>query len=320
MASVATRAMKVAIVGGSGLIGRALSQSILTDGGDVLVLSRSPERRRKVIPQGARIAKWSADDIDRLAALIAGTDAVVTLAGARVAPWPWTRRRKALITSSRVDAIRASVDAMARLPAGRRPRSLVVVSGIDAYPESPAGDDPPPTTESTPMGTSFLAQVSGAIEDEARRAEGLDVRVTRLRMGHVMARDADLVWFLALPVRVFLGGPIGRGDQWVSWVHIEDAVRVFRLAIGQPIPEGVMNVSSPGACQQIEFVRSIARVLHRPARFRAPAWLVRLLLGEQSVLLLGSRRVAPARALALGHTFRFTTIDGACDDVLGHTA
>jgi uncharacterized protein (TIGR01777 family) len=311
--------MKVAIIGGSGLVGRALCRSVLSDGGDVLVLSRNPERRRKVIPPGARIAKWSADDLGRLAALIAGMEAVVSLAGARVAPWPWTRRRKALITSSRVDAIRASVDAMARLPSERRPTGLVVVSGIDAYPESPAGDDPLPMTESTPMGSAFLAEVSRKIEDEAKRAEGLGVRVMRLRMGHVMARDADLVWFLALPVRLFLGGPIGRGDQWVSWVHIEDAVQLFRLAIGQAIPDGILNVTSPGACRQIDFVRSIARVLHRPARFRTPAWLVRLVLGEQSVLLLGSRRVAPARALEVGYAFQFTTIDGASDDVLGHT-
>jgi uncharacterized protein len=309
--------MRAAIIGGSGLVGRALSQSILADGGDVLVLSRNPERRAQVIPDGARIAKWSADDVERLAASIAGMDAVVSLAGARVAPWPWTRRRKALITSSRVDAIRAGVDAMARLPSDQRPRSLVVVSGIDAYPESPAGDDPPPMPESTPMGGAFLAQVSRAIEDEARRAEELGVRVTRLRMGHVLARDADLVWFLALPVRLFLGGPIGHGDQWVSWVHIEDAVRLFRLATGQPIPEGVMNVTSPGACHQIDFVRAMARVLRRPARFHIPAWLVRLVLGEQSVLLLGSRRVAPARAFGLGYSFSYPTIDEAFEQVIG---
>ena len=309
--------MKVAIVGGSGLVGRALTRSILADGDDVLVLSRDPSRRGTRIPAGARIARWSADDVPSLARSIDGTDAVVSVAGARVAPWPWTRHRKALITSSRVDAVGALVDAMSSLPAERRPNCLVVVSGIDAYPESEPGDDPPPMTEATPMGSEFLAQVSRSMEDEARRAEVLGVRVTRLRMGHVLARDANLVWLLALPVRLFVGGRIGSGRQWISWVHIDDAVGLFRLAMRQSIPGGVLNVTSPGACRQIDFVRSMARVLHRPSRFAAPAWMVRSVLGEQSVLLLGSRRLAPAMAKAIGYTFRYPTIDPALDHVLG---
>jgi hypothetical protein len=136
-------------------------------------------------------------------------------------------------------------------------------------------------------------------------------------MGHVLARDADLVWFLALPVRLFLGGRLGNGQQWVSWVHIDDAVALFRLAMTQDTPDGTLNATSPGAVRQIDFVRAIARVLHRPARFPAPAWLVRLVLGEQSVLLLGSRRVVPASATSLGYTFRYTKIDAALEDVLG---
>ena len=116
--------MKVAIVGGSGLVGRALTRSLLADGDDVVVLSRDPDRRRKVIPPGARLARWSAEDVPGLAQSIAGADVVVSLAGARVAPWPWTRRRKAVIASSRVDPIRAIVDAMGRLPTERVRRAL----------------------------------------------------------------------------------------------------------------------------------------------------------------------------------------------------
>lgn len=308
--------MKVAIVGGSGLVGRALTKSLVADGADVVVLSRDPERRGKSIPRGARIDRWSTDDIPRLASSIAGVDAVVSLAGARVAPLRWTRRRKAVITSSRVETAGAIVDAMRRLPADRRPHSLIVVSGVDAYPESPSGD-PAPMTESTPMGTEFLAQVSRALEDEALRAEDLGVRVTRLRMGHVLARDADLVGFLSLPVRLFLGGCLGSGQQWISWVHIDDAVALFRRAITDPDAGGVINVTSPGAVRQVDFVRSMARVLRRPAWFPAPEWLIRLVLGEQAVLLLGSRRVAPVRALDLGHDFRYPAIDPALQDVLG---
>jgi uncharacterized protein (TIGR01777 family) len=309
--------MKVAIVGGSGLIGRALTRSLIDDGHDVVVLSRDPDRRRRHVPPPATVEPWQAGDTTAMASALDGVDAVVSLAGARVAPWPWTRGRKVTILESRVSAVRTVVDAMGQFPAERRPTTLVVVSGIDAYPETPPGPDASPWTEASPMGTEFLAQVSRALEDEAVRAEAIGTRVARLRQGHVLAREADLVSFLALPVRLFLGGRLGSGQQWLSWVHIDDAVALFRRALSDPAIDGVLNVTSPGAAHQIDFVRAMARRLHRPTWFPAPAWLVRLVLGEQSALLLGSRLVAPARAEALGHAFRYRTIDDAFKDVLG---
>jgi uncharacterized protein (TIGR01777 family) len=313
---VAREAPRTAIVGGSGLIGRALTRSLLDDGAAVTVLSRNARKRRRVVDPRAAIVDWSVGDVAGMAASIDGAMSVVCVTGARVAPWPWTARRKRTITASRVDAIRTIVGAIERLSAERRPASLVVVSGIDAYPESPPGDDRPPLTEASPTGTEFLGQVATAIEEEACRAERLGVRVARLRQGHVLARDADLVWFLSLPVRLFLGGRLGTGRQWMSWVHIDDAVGLFREAIDDAAV-GVLNVTSPGACRQVDFVRAVARVLRRPVWFPAPARLVRLVLGEQAVLLLGSRRVAPARALELGYTFRYPTIDAAVEQVLG---
>jgi uncharacterized protein len=308
--------VKVAIVGGSGLVGRALTRSLLDDGHEVVVLSRDPEQQRRKVSQKGAIAAWRAGDIDWMANTLDGIDGVVVVAGARVAPWPWTRGRKRTILESRVNAIRTVVDAMRQLPAERRPTTLVVVSGIDAYPETPAGADASPWTESSPMGTEFLAQVSRAVEDEAQKAEAIGTRVARLRQGHVLARDADLVWFLALPVRLFVGGRLGSGRQWLSWIHIDDTVSLFRRALSDPAVDGVLNATSPGAVHQIDFVRAMARRLHRPIWFPAPAWLVKLVLGEQSALLLGSRRVAPTRALELGHKFRYATIDEAFEDVL----
>jgi uncharacterized protein (TIGR01777 family) len=309
--------MKVAIVGGSGLVGRALTRSLLADGAEVVVLSRNPGKHARKVQPPATIARWSPDDVPGVAQSIDRFDAVVNVAGARVAPWPWTRRRKAVIRSSRVDGVRAIVDALDRLPSDRRPARLAVVSGIDAYPTSPVGDDPAPMTESTPMGTEFLAQVSREMEDEAQRATALGVGVVTIRMGNVLARDAALMRYLALPVRLFLGGRLGSGQQWFTWVHIDDAVALFRKAIDGTVPSGVLNATSPGAVQQADFVGAMARVLHRPAWFPAPAWLIRLVLGEQAVLLLGSRRIAPAKSQELGYQFRYPTIGPALDDVLG---
>ncbi len=310
--------MRVAIVGGSGLVGRALARSLATDGHDVVVLSRRPERARGRLPNSVSVAAWSGTDagVDDLARTLDGVDVVVSLAGAPVGPLPWTARRKALIASSRVGVAGAIVDALATLPPDRRPRRLVVVSGVDAYAETAAGPDPAPWTEASPMGDAFLARVSRDLEAEARRGEPLGVSVVRMRMGHVLAADADLVRILALPVRLGLGGRIGSGEQWWSWIHIDDAVGLFRLAMADGGPDGVFNVVAPGACRQVTFVRAMARVLHRPSRVPVPAWLVRLVLREQSALLLGSRRATPARALELGYEFRFESIEAAMDDVL----
>ena len=310
--------MRAAIVGGSGLVGRALARSLATDGHDVVVLSRRPERARRRLPSAVAVAEWSGADagVDELARTLDGVDVVVSLAGAPVGPLPWTARRKALIASSRVGIAGAIVDALATLPPDRRPQRLVVVSGVDAYAETAAGPDPAPWTEASPMGDAFLARVSRDLEAEARRAEPLGVSVVRMRMGHVLAADADLVRILALPVRLGLGGRIGSGEQWWSWIHIDDAVGLFRLAMADGGSDGVLNVVAPGACRQVTFVRAMARVLRRPSRVAVPAWFVRLVLREQAALLLGSRRVAPARALELGYEYRFESIEAAMDDVL----
>ncbi len=152
----------------------------------------------------------------------------------------------------------------------RRPTRFVVVSGIDAYPESPVGDDPAPMTESSPIGTEFLAGVSREMEDEAQRATALGVGVVTVRMGNVLARDAALMRYLALPVRLFLGGRLGSGQQWFTWVHIDDAVALFRKAIDGSVPDGILNATSPGAVKQIDFARAMGKALHRPTWFPAP--------------------------------------------------
>lgn len=308
--------MRVAIVGGSGLIGRALSRSLAADGHSVVVLSRNAAKAARRASPGVAVRGWSADDVDGLAATLDGVDVVVSVGGTPVGPWRWTRRRKASIVSSRVIATRSIVDAMERLASDRRPRTLVVVSGVDAYPESDRTADPPAMTEATPTGDGFLAEVSRALEKEAFRAEDLGVRVVCMRLGQVVARDAFVMRILALPVRLFLGGRMGSGEQWLSWIHLDDAVGLWRLAIADGGPSGILNLVAPGACRQVDFVRAMARVLRRPRWVRVPAWLIRLVLGEQSTLLLGSRRVAPTRAQELGYGFRYPTIDAALEDVL----
>jgi uncharacterized protein (TIGR01777 family) len=256
------------------------------------------------------------DDIGTLAADLENVDAVVNLAGARVGPRRWTTARKQVIRESRVGPTRAIVAAIRSLPSDRRPRALISASGTDGYTAHDDGDATG-ATEITPVGGGFLAEVCREWEAEARGAEALDVRVVCLRIGPVLAREATVLRLLSLPIRLGLGGPLGSGNQWISWVHLQDVVGVIRLSLANVEVRGVVNVVAPRPVRQIDLARALARQLHRPTWLRLPAWLLRMVLGEGAEVILGSRRVLPARLLELGYAYRLPTLDAALGEALG---
>jgi uncharacterized protein (TIGR01777 family) len=216
------------------------------------------------------------------------------------------------LVDSRVVPTRTLVDAMESMPESTRPSVLVSASGTDLY----EGKDEQPADEETVPAETFLARLCLAWEREAHRAERLGTRVVVLRFSLVIAPGAPSLGRLVLPFRFFVGGPIGSGRQWFSWIGMEDAVRLVLWAIDDPALSGPVNVSSPYPCRQIDLAREIGRVLRRPSRFRTFAWLVRLVLGEQAILPLGSRRVWPARALAHGKTFQQESLAEALESAL----
>jgi uncharacterized protein len=306
----------VVLVGGSGKIGRALASSLAADGVDVLVLTRDVDRARargSTVP----LAAWSADRIDDLAARLAGARAVVNLAGVPVGPRPWwiPGRRRA-IRESRVATTRSVVEAIRRLGPEDRPRVLVSASGTDGY----EGRDAAPADESTPFGHGFLAEVCRAWEGEAREASALAARVAIVRIGFVLARGAPALEIYALPFRLGLGGPVGSGRQWMSWIHLDDVVALFRMAIDDDRVAGAMNAVSPRPAREGDVATAIGAALGRRSWLPIPAPLIRLAMGESSVLPLGSRRVVPRRALELGYRFRWTELEPAIREVLGPIA
>jgi len=304
--------MKVAIVGGSGLIGRHLASSLIGDGADVLVVTRDVDRARRRGAVG-QLAAWSTGDPRALASALSAADAVVNLAGVPIGPWPWwlPGRRRAIVRS-RIESTRAIVEALRLLPDDRRPHTLVSVSGTDGY----EGMDSVPATESTPFSDGFLARLCRAWEGEARRADALGVRVAIVRIGFVLARGAPAVAVYALPFRFHLGGPLGSGRQWMSWVHLDDVVGLARLAIDDERIDGPLNAVSPEPARQSEVAAAIGSATHRRSWLRIPAPLIRLAMGEAAILPLGSRRILPARALELGYRFRWTDLGPAIADVL----
>jgi uncharacterized protein (TIGR01777 family) len=244
----------------------------------------------------------------------------VNLCGIPVGPWPWTPRRKHEIVASRVEPAEALVRSIAALAPADRPGAYVSAAGTDWYTDL----DAQPSTEATvpppadagpdhPGDRPFLWTVCDAWERAALGAEPLGVRVALLRTSFVLAPGASLMGLVALPFRLWLGGPLGSGRQWFSWCHIDDVVGLYRLAIADDRVSGALNATAPEPCRQDEFATAIGRALHRPRWLRVPSFAIRLALRGQATLALGSRRVAPARALELGYRFRH-------DDIVEATA
>jgi hypothetical protein len=313
--------MRVVVAGGSGLIGRALVASLIRDGVSVDVLSRDPGSRGRHVLGGARMLAWNPSDraaMPELARTLAGADAVVNTSGVPIGPWPWTPWRRRAIVASRVGTNDRLVEALASIGPDERPRAFVAAAGTDAY----TGLDAEPATEATDVsGTvGFLEGLSRDWEAAAERARSLGIRVVTVRTAFVLARKGGLLSLLALPVRLGLGGRYGSGEQWFSWIHLDDLVGVYRRAIEDTTIDGPVNAASPDPRRQREVARVMARVLQRPSWLPVPGWLLRLVLRGEATLLLGSRRVMPARLLAAGFRFSHPDLEEALREALGRPA
>jgi uncharacterized protein (TIGR01777 family) len=227
-----------------------------------------------------------------------GADAVVNLAGASIADGRWTVERKQLLLASRVDTTRALVQALSRMAA--RPRVLVSASGIGYY--GSCGDQV--LTEESPLGHDFLSRLGQEWEAEAAKAEALGIRVVRARFGIILAKHGGALPRMARPFLWGAGGKIAYGEQWMSWVTLQDVVAILRFALENGAARGPLNVVSPQPVHNAEFTKVLARTLHRSALFPAPAFALRLLLGEMAdELLLSSQRAMPAQLEKLGYRF-----------------
>jgi uncharacterized protein (TIGR01777 family) len=213
--------------------------------------------------------------------------------------------------SSRLSATAALVKALERTPAQRRPSVLVSASGIDYYGDR--GDEA--ITEESRAGDSFLARLCEQWEAEAEKAQPLGVRVVRIRTAMVFGRDASAFRLLTLPFRLFVGGPLGNGRQWFTWIHIDDIVGLYRLALEDPRVSGSVNAVAPDVRREKDVAKEIGRVFHRPSLMPAPAFALELVLGKMAQLLLHGRHAEPAKARGYGYQFRFGGLHEALEDI-----
>ena len=292
--------MRILLTGGTGLIGQALCQHWQRQGHELWVWSRDPHKVQRLC-SGARSVQ-RLGDLDPAQPF----DAVVNLAGAPIADRPWTAARRALLWRSRVELTRQLVDWMGQQPTA--PRVLLSASAVGWY-----GDqgDALLTEASPPGGTDFGSTLCIAWEQEAERASTHGVRVACLRIAPVLAAQGGMLARLLLPFRLGLGGRLGSGQQWMPWIHLDDLVGLFDHLLRSNDAQGAFNACAPEAVRNSDFTRALGQALHRPTLLPAPAWALRLALGEMSVLLLGGQHLQPQRTQASGFRWRYPRLESA---------
>jgi uncharacterized protein (TIGR01777 family) len=293
--------MRILITGASGLIGTALQRSFDEIGHELLLASRKEAKDSQHI-------QWDVEkgfsELERLE----GIDAVVHLAGESVFGLSWSDAKKKAIRDSRVDGTRSVVEAISKLKA--RPNVLVAASAIGFYGDR--GDEE--MTESSAAGDTFLAEVSKEWESEARRAEDAGIRTVLLRTGIILSKDGGALGTMLLPFKLGIGGVVGSGKQWMSWISIDDHIRVINYAIEYENVRGAVNSVSPNPVTNGEFTKTLGEVLYRPTILPLPSFAVNMVFGEMGdALLLASTRVVPKRLEDAGFEFKYPELKTAIE-------
>ncbi|KAA3661156.1 MAG: TIGR01777 family protein [Chloroflexi bacterium] len=305
--------MRVIITGGTGLIGSKLSASLAKDGHEVIILSRNPAKH--ALPTGVRAEKWDAQTANGWGHLADGAGAIINLAGENISgngfiPARWTPERKKRIEQSRLDAGQAIVSAIKA--AKQKPGVVIQASGVDYYPDSGTLVD-----ELASPGNSFLGDVvTNCWEPATAEVESMGVRRVIARLGLVLSMDGGALPITVLPYRLFVGGPLGSGNQWWSWVHIDDVVAALKFFIENKNSQGAINVTAPNPLTNKAFGKVIGKVLKRPSFFPVPAFALKLLLGEIAAIVLEGRNVSSQKLQDLGFSFTYTEAESALHDLL----
>lgn len=297
--------MRILVTGGTGLIGRALCRALHADGHQLTVLSRTPDAVRtrcgaEVQACGEMAECWRNQQFD----------AVINLAGEPIFDRRWSVAQKHRIWASRVRLTRELVQCIEQ--AAHKPAVLLSGSAIGYY--GARGDEV--LDEDSGCGHDFGARLCAAWEREAEQAAQCGVRVCLLRTGAVLSRDGGMLQRMLPAFRLGLGARLGDGRQWLSWVHLDDYVAMVKRLLVNPQASGACNMVAPYPVTHAEFTVALARALHRPAPFVAPAWLLRRVLGERVGLLLDSQHVLPAKLERLGYRFAHPELAGALRDLL----
>jgi uncharacterized protein len=307
--------MRVFVAGGSGLIGTRLVPKLLERGDEVLLLSRRADSLRGKFQRACELVQGDPLQPGAWMQKVDSCDCVVNLTGEGIFSKRWDAAFKESMRRSRLESTARMVEALARKPAdpAAKPRTLINSSAIGYY--GPLKDEQ--VTEETGPGHDFMAQLCVDWEEAANKARNLGIRTVLLRTGVVLDKDGGALHEMARPFKTFgFGGPIGSGRQYVSWIHEADMVGLILLAVDNPAANGPLNATAPNPVTNKEMTRALGRMLHRPAFAPAPAFMLRLMLGEVADVVTGGQRVLPRKAQTLGYNFKFPTLEPALEDLL----
>jgi uncharacterized protein (TIGR01777 family) len=307
--------MQIFVTGGTGLLGRRLVRQLQARGDQPIVLTRRYGPARQTLGPDFKLIEgdpmrpgpWQQD--------AAECDAVINLAGENIFNHRWNDMFKGLITASRLNATRLVVEALGRKPrrADGRPKVLVNASAIGIY--GPHGDEE--LTEDSPPGSDFLAGLSVEWEKAARAVEATGVRCAFVRIGIVLDKRGGALAPMLTPFRLFVGGPMAGGKQWMSWIHHDDMTGILLLALDNPSATGAINATAPNPVTNRDFAKALGRAMHRPSFMPTPRFVLRTALGEVAEVITTGQRVLPRRAPAFGYTFKYPQIDAALAEIMG---
>lgn len=299
--------MKIVIAGGSGFIGSALVRSLLTDGHEVIVLSRKVPVAN--LPDGIATVEWDGRTTGQWVESVEGAGAVFNLCGATVAA-RWTPAVKREIRASRLLPTQAIVQAIQKV--SHPPGVLVQASAVGYY--GACGDEV--ITEESPPGSGFLAET--CIEwEQAAEAEGMRTRVCRMRLGVVLGKEGGALSKMLTPFKWFVGGPFGDGKQWFPWIHLQDVIGAMRFVMTHETASGAFNTTAPNPLTMRDFARTLGKVMGRPSLVYVPGFALRIMFGEGASVLLSGQRAVPKRLLEEGYVFQYPLTADALRDLLG---
>ena len=301
--------MRVIVTGATGFIGKALVEELTQGAYEIVALSRNPQIKSE--QNKVTYIPWNVKDPNNWTEYVDGAYAVINLAGENISAGRWTRKRKQAILQSRLDAGEAIVQAVKR--ASQKPKVLVQASAIGYY----GSRDDELLEETSSPGNGYLPEVAQKWELSTRELEMLGVRRVIIRTGIVLGRDGGALPRLMQPFRFFVGGSLGSGKQWLSWIHLEDEIRAIRFLMENENLSGAFNLTAPSPRVMKDFCKILGRVMHRPCWLKVPGFMLRLIMGEMAqALILTSQRVQPKRLLESGYQFLYPEAKSALSQIL----
>ena len=301
---------RIVVTGATGLIGKKLALSLVHRGDEVIIFSRNAEKARSIFPKAKECVAWNYKTPSHWENYFKNSDAVIHLAGINLFSQRWNDSFKKKVLESREVSTKNIVEAIGK--SSNKPSVFISASGIGYYGDS--GDNI--LTEESPVGKDFLADVCKVWEREAAKIETYGVRSVRVRTGLVLSPDEGALKQMLPPFKYFIGGSLGSGKQWASWIHIDDIVGIYIHAIDNAKLKGAINAASPTPVRMQEFAKTLGHVLNRPSLFSVPKFVLKIVVGEAAEVVTASQRIDINKLLNSGYHFKFSNLEKALNNLL----